>query len=63
MVLVDGAGNPVCAPIIVEFPELSYIVSDLEFEFRAIKIAIADGLIAADQIGAVRAQVGVDVAS
>ena len=57
--LLDGSGKQICAPIIVEFAELSYAVSDAEFEFRAIRIAVADGLLAADQIGAVRARVGV----
>jgi hypothetical protein len=54
--LIDQAGNPVCAPVWVAFPELSYVVSDSEFESAAIKIAMADGLMAADQKGSVRAR-------
>ena len=41
--LIDQAGTPVCAPVWVEFPELSYVASDSEFESAAIKIAMADG--------------------
>ena len=54
--LIDQAGTPVCAPVWVEFPELSYIASDSEFESTAIKIAMADGLLTADQKGSVRAR-------
>jgi hypothetical protein len=55
--LVGPDGKPVCAPIIVEFPDMSYMVSDSEFELRAIKIAIADGLLAPSQIGEIQARV------
>jgi hypothetical protein len=53
--LVDDSGRAVCAPILVEFSEFSYRVSDAEFESRAIRIAVEDGLLAADRRGAVRA--------
>jgi hypothetical protein len=56
--LIGLNGKSVCAPIIVEFPDFSYTVSDSEFEHRAIKIAIADGLIAPGQVGEVQARVG-----
>ncbi len=36
---------------------MSYMVSDSEFELRAIKIAIADGLLAPSQIGDIQARV------
>jgi hypothetical protein len=54
--LIDQTGIAVCAPVWVEFLELSYIASDSEFESMAIKIAMADGLLAADQRGLVRAR-------
>jgi hypothetical protein len=54
--LIDQAGIPVCAPVWVEFPELSYVASDSEFESTAIKIAMADGLLTADRKGSVRAR-------
>ena len=53
--LVDQMGTQVCAPVYVEFSELSYIVSDAEFEFRAIKLAVEDGLVSAEQRASVRA--------
>jgi hypothetical protein len=53
--LVDQTGAQVCAPVYVEFSELSYIVSDAEFEFRAIKLAVEDGLVSAEQRASVRA--------
>jgi len=56
--LIDPDGKSVCAPIIVEFPDVSYTVSDSEFELQATKIAIADGLLVLSQIGAVHARVG-----
>jgi hypothetical protein len=56
--LVGLDGKPICAPVIVEFPELSYTVSDSEFEFRAIKIAIADGLLSPGQAGRIQARIG-----
>ncbi len=56
--LVDPEGNPVCAPIIVEFADLPYLASDSEFELEAIKIAVADGLLPASRIGAVHARSG-----
>jgi hypothetical protein len=59
VVLVDPNGKPVCPPIIVEFADLSYLASDSEFELKAIKIAVADGLLSASQIGAVHARVEV----
>src|SRR5258708_2995800 len=36
--LIDDNGRAVCAPILVEFSEFSYRVSDAEFESRAIRI-------------------------
>jgi hypothetical protein len=54
--LIDPAGKPVCAPVWVEFPELSYRVSDSEFEAAAFKIAMADGLLTADQRGSIQAR-------
>jgi hypothetical protein len=54
--LIDLAGTPVCAPVWVAFPDLSYVASDSEFESTAIKIAMADGLLAASQKGSVRAR-------
>jgi hypothetical protein len=53
--LVDQTGNPVCAPVWVEFPDLPYIASDSEFESTAIKIAMADGLLSANQRGSISA--------
>jgi hypothetical protein len=54
--LIDQAGVPVCAPVWVEFAELSYVVSDSEFEAVAIKLAMTDGLLTAAQKGSVRAR-------
>jgi hypothetical protein len=54
--LIDQSGTAVCAPVWVEFPELSYAASDAEFESAAIKIAIADGLLSVDRKGSVRAR-------
>ncbi len=54
--LIDQAGTPVCAPIWVAFPELSYVASDSEFEAAAIKIAMADGLLTQDRKGSIRAR-------
>jgi hypothetical protein len=53
--LVDQMGAQVCPPVYVEFSELSYIVSDAEFELRAIKLAVEDGLVSVEQRASVRA--------
>lgn len=53
--LIDQTGTPVCPPVFVEFSEFSYLVSDAEFELRAIKIAVEDGLLGADRRASVRA--------
>ena len=53
--LIDQTGTPVCPPVFVEFSEFSYLVSDAEFELRAIKIAVEDGLLSADRRASVRA--------
>jgi len=53
---IDQAGKPACAPVWVEFSELSYVVSDSEYEEAAFKIAMSDGLLTAGQRGSVRAR-------
>jgi hypothetical protein len=52
--LIDHTGKPVCAPVWVEFADLPYVASDSEFESTAMKIALADGLLRADQKGSIR---------
>jgi hypothetical protein len=55
VLLVDDENEPVCAPVLVELSDLSYLASDDEFEVQAIKLAVSDGVLKSDMRPLVRA--------